>query len=217
MKILDFAKKRYATKSFDPTKKISKDDAQTIEGLLRFSPSSTNAQPWHFFIASTDEGKNSIAKSTSGAYASNELKVKNASHVIVFCTRATINDDFLKLILEQEDKDGRFANEDFKRGQHVGRSFFVNMHRFELKDSQQWMEKQVYISVGTLLLGVSTMGIDACPIEGFDQSILNEELKLREKGFTSSVIVALGYRAENDFNSKLPKSRLPIENVITRM
>ena len=79
------------------------------------------------------------------------------------------------------------------------------------------MEKQVYLAVGTLLLGAGALGIDACPMEGFDMRALDEELGLREKGLTSSVIVALGYRAADDFNARLPKSRMPLERIMTRI
>ena len=90
-------------------------------------------------------------------------------------------------------------------------------HRFELRDAHHWMEKQVYLAAGTLLLGAAALQIDACPIEGFDQKVLDEELGLRAMGYTSAVIVALGYRSDSDFNAQLPKSRLPAERVISRI
>ena len=217
MNIAHFATTRHTTKAFDPERKISQPLVAQIETLLRYSPSSTNSQPWHFFVAETPEGKARIAKSTSGFYAFNAAKVMQASHVVVFCTRATIDETYLRSLLEQEDKDARFANATAKEGQHAGRSYFVNMHRFELRDAQHWMEKQVYLSVGTLLLGAATLEIDACPIEGFDQKILDEELGLRAKGLTSAVIVALGYRSPEDFNAELPKSRWPAESIITHL
>lgn len=39
------------------------------------------------------------------------------------------------------------------------------------------MEKQVYLNVGTLLLGASTLGIDAIAIEGFNSAVLDKEHK----------------------------------------
>ncbi|WP_223871519.1 hypothetical protein [Candidatus Dactylopiibacterium carminicum] len=44
-----------------------------------------------------------------------------------------------------------------------------------------------------------------------------EELGLRARGLTSVVIVALGYGGGEDFNAKLPKSRLPVDRVISRI
>ena len=217
MNIADIALSRHATKAFDPARKIPAELAGQIETLLRFSPSSTNAQPWHFFIADNDAGKARIAKAAQGAYGANEPKIRNASHVVVFCTRAAMDDAHLAAVLAQEARDGRLPTDEARANQHRGRSFYVNMHRFERRAAQHWMEKQVYLAVGTLLLGAGALGIDACPIEGFDQALLDEELGLRERGLTSAVIVALGYRSDDDFNAKLPKSRLPTEAVITRL
>jgi nitroreductase/dihydropteridine reductase len=217
MNIADIALTRYTTKAFDATRRIPDDQVSHIETLLRYCPSSTNAQPWHFFIASTDEGKARIAKGTQGFYAFNEPKVKNASHVVVFCTRVNIDDAYLQMLLEQETRDGRLATPEARAKQHGVRSFFVNSHRFEMRDVQHWLEKQVYLAVGALLVGAGALGIDACPIEGFDQKALDEALDLRSKELTSSVIVALGYRANDDFNAQLPKSRLPAAQVITRL
>jgi len=128
-----------------------------------------------------------------------------------------MDDQHLSTVLEQEEKDGRFSNEEEKQGQHNGRSFFANMHRYELKGAQQWMEKQAYLALGNLLPGVSVIDVDACPIEGFDAGILNQVLGLREQGYCASVIVALGYKAEDDFNAELPKSRLPQEQLFTKI
>lgn len=209
MHITDFATQRRTTKAFDPSRKLSEAQIAEVQTLLQYAPSSTNSQPWHFVIASSDEGKKPIAKSTDAGHTYNSPKITDASHVIVMCTKTVMDDVHLQILLEQETKDGRFANEQFRQGQHSGRSFYANMHRFELKDAQHWMEKQTYIALGYLLLGASTMGIDACPIEGFNPTVLNEELGLREKGYSASVIVSLGYHAADDINQTLPKSRLP--------
>ncbi|AXE33061.1 oxygen-insensitive NAD(P)H nitroreductase [Chromobacterium phragmitis] len=217
MNIAHYAQTRYTTKAFDPGFKLSQEQVGQIETLLRHSPSSTNSQPWHFFIAGSEEGKARVAKAAAGGYAFNEAKIRHASHVVVFCARAAMDDGYLQTLLAQEQRDGRFANDEARAGQHKGRSHFVNMHRFELRDAQHWMEKQVYLAVGTLLLGAATLEIDACPIEGFDARVLGEELGLREQGLVASVIVALGKRSEQDFNARLPKSRLPAEAVITRL
>ncbi len=69
--------------------------------------------------------------------------------------------------------------------------------------------------MGSLLLGSAALGIDAVPMEGFDVKVLNEELGLTEKGFTAVTLVPLRYKANDDFNAQLPKSRLSEEEVFT--
>jgi len=212
-----FAKYRHTTKAYDPDRKISAEDVDKIRDLLRYSPSSTNAQPWKFILASTDEGKDRIAKSADRIYPFNSPGIRNASHVVVFASRLAIGEDFLTKVLDQEEKDGRFdADPDTFRAQmHGGRSLFVNLHKQDMKDVQHWMDKQVYLNIGQFLLGVSTLGIDATPMEGIETKLLDEEFGLREQGYNSLVVVALGYSdPENDYNAKLPKSRLPLSEIL---
>ncbi|MED5526318.1 MAG: oxygen-insensitive NAD(P)H-dependent nitroreductase NfsB [Pseudomonadota bacterium] len=215
MNITDFAKARYSTKAFDPSKTISDDKIAQLKELARFSPSSVNSQPWHLILAATEEGKNRIAKAAQGGYSFNEAKIKNASHVLVFCAKTSIDEHYIEALIATEDADGRYPTEEAKAGGRRGRTFFVNQHRFALKDAQHWMEKQVYLNLGTVLLGAATLDIDAVPIEGFDAQVLDAEFDLHAKGYTSLVIVALGYHSEDDFNKKLPKSRWPLSRIFT--
>ncbi len=217
MNIAQLATRRYTTKSFDPSRKIPAEQVEQLKTLLRYSPSSTNSQPWHFVLAGSDAGKAKVAQATSGFYVFNAAKVQNASHVVVLCARSEINEAHLARLLAQEDQDGRFATPEAKAGQNNGRTYFANMHRFDLKDAQHWMEKQVYLALGTLLLGAAALEIDACPIEGFDVKLLNDALDLRAKGLSAVVVVALGYRAADDFNAALPKSRLPMDEVLSEI
>lgn len=214
MDITRIATTRYTTKAFDPHKRIGSALVEQLQTLLRYAPSSTNSQPWHFVIAGSDEAKAKIARATTGPYSGNESKVLNASHVVVLCARTALDDAHLAHVLEQEEKDGRFRTAEAREMQQRGRGYYVNMHR-ELNDTQQWMEKQVYIALGTLLLGAAAMEIDATPIEGFDRTALDDALGLHERGLTSIVLAALGYHSDDDFNAALPKSRLPAEELFT--
>ena len=217
--ITHFAQKRYSAKAYDPNKKISQEDITKVKELLRFSPSSVNSQPWHFILAATSKGKERIAKSTDRLYPFNKASILNASHVVVFCSRLEIDEAYLSHILEQEEKNERFAfdPETLKSRVSEGRSMFVNMHKHDYKDLQHWVDKQVYLNVGQFLLAVSTLGIDATPMEGIEVAVLDEEFGLREKGYTSLVVVPLGYHSEEDFNAKLPKSRLPYSEILTEI
>ncbi|MCH3882165.1 MULTISPECIES: oxygen-insensitive NAD(P)H nitroreductase [Tenacibaculum] len=210
---------RYTTKEFDSTKKISAVNMVEVKNLLRMSPSSVNLQPWHFIIAETTEGKARIAKGTQGFFSFNEPKVTNASAVVLFCSKVDADDEYFNHIADTEDKNGRFPNEDIKNGFLGAVKAFAGIHKYDLKDLQHWMEKQVYLNIGSFLLGVASLGIDATPMEGIDVKALDEEFGLREKGYTSLVAVSLGYRAETDFNSteKTPKSRLPESEIITQI
>ncbi|WP_151838093.1 MULTISPECIES: oxygen-insensitive NAD(P)H nitroreductase [unclassified Acinetobacter] len=217
MDTLATAKTRYATKAYDAEKKIPQAQFEKLLEVLRFSPSSVNIQPWHFLVAESDEAKQRIASALTGNYVYNAAKVLNSSHTLVFCTRTDISAEYLEQLLQQDDLSGRFKDEAAKQGQRDTRSGYVEFYRNELKNLPAWMENQTYLALGQLLFAAGLEGIDATPMEGFDRTLIDQEFGLTEKGLKASVVVALGYRSETDFNAKLPKSRLPDEVVFTRL
>lgn len=208
---------RYTTKVYDAGKKISAEDFAQIEHILQFSPSSTNLQPSHFIIADDDAGKARIAKAAEGPYAYNAPKIKNASHIIVFCSKVFADDEHLQAVLDQENKDGRFAEEANKTQMHNTRRMYLNIHRYNYKDEPHWHARQTYLTFGAVLLGAAQLGLDATPIEGVDIAKVDEEFGLHQKGYSALAVIALGYRDEaEDFNARLPKSRLPKERLFTK-
>ena len=217
MHIVDLTQQRKTTKAFDPTHQLSKDEVAAVRSLLRMSPSSTNAQPWHFFLASSDAGKAQVAAGASGAFAYNEPKIMNASLVVVLCARTRMDDAYLRQVLDQETRDGRLPTEEARTNQHHVRSSYVHKHEQSAVGLLQWSARQVYIALGFLLLGAAELGIDACPIEGFDATALDQSLNLEAQGLSSQVLVALGRKSDKDFNAGLPKSRLDESVVITEL
>ena len=80
------------------------------------------------------------------------------------------------------------------------------------------MDKQVYLNGGNFLLGVAALGIDATPMEGIDMDVLDAEFGLREKGYRSLFVVPIGYSdPDEDYNAALPKSRLPLAEIVTEV
>ena len=217
MNIAQIAQARYTTKAFDPERKIPEAVVEQLCAVLRNAPSSVNSQPWHFIVAASPEAKLRVAKATQGGFTYNEPKLRNASHVIVLCGHTRLDDAHLDAVIAQENSDGRFAMPEAMATQDKTRRFYVNLHQNEMKDDRSWIERQVYIALGGLLLAAGAVNVDACPMEGFDAAVLDAELGLAAQGLTSVVLVALGYRGADDFNARLPKSRLAEEVLFTRL
>ncbi|SDY07833.1 oxygen-insensitive NAD(P)H nitroreductase [Acinetobacter kyonggiensis] len=217
MDLLNISKTRYTTKAYDPIRKIPQEQINRLLEILRLTPSSINIQPWHFFIADNPVAKERIAKALVGKYAYNAPKVLESSHTILFCTKADISEQHLDNLLTQDDISGRFKDSNAKQGQKDSRAGYVNYYRNEKGDIQRWAENQTFIALGQILLAAGIEGIDATPIGGFDEQIINDELQLTEKGLIPSVLLTLGYRSENDFNARLPKSRLSKEEIFTQL
>lgn len=203
---------RYASKSYDETRKLTAEQQQQLFDLLRYSPSSVNSQPWHFFTLGSDAAKEKILPALSEP---NRKKVQQSAMVVVFTTQTVITDAHLQAILAQERKDGRFASPESEANQDKGRRYFVNLFSGTEQQQREWMARQAYISLGFLLLGAAAMGLDATPIEGFIADKMDDALGLKEQGLTSVVIAAVGYRKADDANAKLPKSRFEQDEVIT--
>ncbi len=214
---MEIIQKRYSTKHFDPSKPLNTTQIEQLENILRFSPSSTNVQPWHFIMATTEEGKKRITKGCQGFYSFNEQRVLDAGAVIVFAAKNYIDNEHLKLVLEKEDLDGRFKSSEQKEQTNGARNIFVNMHKYEFKDIQHWTSKQVYLNIGYFVFGVAQMGLDSLIMEGFGLKDLDDEFKLWEKDLNAVAVVSVGYGKEDDFNKHLPKSRLDLNTILEKI
>ena len=217
MNIAHIAQTRHSCKAFDATRKLSAEQLQQLQDLLHWAPSSINAQAWHFFLAHTPAGKEKVALGMAGeAYSYNAQKVRDAALSVVFCAKTDLRDADIAAVLAQENADGRFASPQAKAKRQAACHFFTNWHRGQ-GDVADWLARQLYIPLGQLLLGAAAMGLDACPIEGFDPQIMDEALDLPALGLRSLVVAAVGWRSAADFNADLPKSRLAKEQVLTRL
>jgi nitroreductase/dihydropteridine reductase len=205
---------RHSCKAFDGSKSITAEQWDALATVLQYSPSSINSQPWHFVVAHTAEGKARFAQATEGKMAYNTPKILNASYVVAICSQAALSEAHLDRLLARDQEAGRFADEAARNAQHAGRTGYNQLHN-SLGDSATWLERQCYIALGNVLLAAALLGIDACPIEGFDAVRLNEVLNLSERGLHSVVLVALGHRSEQDFNARLPKARLSSTELFT--
>ena len=80
-----------------------------------------------------------------------------------------------------------------------------------------WARNQVYIAVGNLLTSAALLGIDACPMEGFDRAQYDDILGLKTKGLASAAIAAFGYRSPADKYAAAPKVRFPREQLLVKI
>ncbi len=215
MSILTTAKRRYATKAFDPARKISDADMQTLKTIFQLSPSSINIQPWRVLITSKEAGKRQIAQATQDDYIINEQKILDASHVMVLCIYNNIDQKHLDQVLAKEQADGRLPDETVRNTTRELYSAYLAGISANPEFLNVWAANQVYIALGSLLLAAADIGIDTLPMEGYNAEILTDVLKLKEKRLLPVVLVALGYHTDDDFNAHLPKSRFALEDIFT--
>lgn len=199
---------RYATKAFDPSKKIPADLWKTLEEALRLSPSSFGLQPWKFFVV-TDPATREKLKAASWG----QSQITDASHLVVLARKADVNTaDVEKFITTTASTNGIPASAlDGYKGMMNG---FISNPGL---DKANWATKQVYIALGFLLESAALLGIDACPMEGIDPKAYDELLGLPDKGYHALVVTTLGYRSPNDKYAHGKKVRYPASEIIEHL
>lgn len=77
-----------------------------------------------------------------------------------------------------------------------------------------WACKQTYIALGNMMTAAAEIGIDSCPIEGYEKEPVEEILRqsgvIEGNHFGIATMVAFGYRVREP----RPKVRQPLENVV---
>lgn len=205
--IIDRLNWRYATKKFDPNKKISDDVWHALEQSLVLAPSSFGLQPWKFFVVRNPELRQQLIEPSWG-----QTKVAEASHLVVLAIKTNINASDVAPYIDRV-AEVRQTPKDQLEG-------LENMIKGYLKDPpfplqpDKWSAKQVYIALGFFLYSAAMLGIDACPMEGFMPSKFDEILGLPEQGYSAVVICVAGYRAEDDQAADMAKVRYKTEQVV---
>jgi nitroreductase len=205
--LLTQLKWRYATKKFDPARKISAATWSSLEQALVLSPSSYGLQPYRFIVVIDPKLREALKPPAWG-----QPQVTDASHFVVFARKTTMSEaDVTKFVNLTTDSRGMPRGSlqgyyDMMVGDLVKgpRSAWVN----------EWAARQAYIALGNLLTAAALLGVDACPMEGLDPAKYDEVLGLPAKGYSTVCACALGYRAADDKYATAKKVRYPAEELI---
>ena len=214
--IIDDLNQRHTVKKYDTTRKVSPDDLEILFEAMRLSASSINSQPWKFIVLDTDEAKARMDKTFVNMHQYNQPHVFDSSQIILFAhnpkyTRA----DYAKVVDKGiEDKRVKPENRDAAFAVYQ----FVDLNTDESGDNQSWTKAQTYLALGNTLHVLARLKVGATPIEGIDVKLVNKEFSKELDGYQCEVALAIGYsHPEDDFNAKLPKSRLALEDVLVRL
>lgn len=204
--IIEKLKWRYATKKFDASKKLSEEKLKVLKEAFNLTATSYGLQPLKMLVISNDDLKKKLVPLTM-----NQEQVTTASHVLVICTETEMPSNYIKdyfKMVEKTRSTPRNILEPFE-------TFLIEEFSDKPKASlETWMAKQAYIAMGNLLTVCALEDIDSCPIEGFVPAKYDELLELDEMGLRSVLVLAVGYRADDDFFSDLKKVRRGIKSVV---
>ncbi|MBH0072467.1 nitroreductase family protein [Pseudoalteromonas sp. NZS127] len=211
--IISDLEKRHTAKHYDAAKRISDHDINVIYEAMRLSPSSINSQPWKFIVIESDQAKQRFHDSFANMFQFNQKHAKTASHIVLFAHKTNYTRDDYARVIDTDIKNGRTQSEN--REHAFGAFAFVDMNTDEQGNNATWTKAQTYISLGNTMHAAARLGIDSTPMEGVDAQLLGEIFSKELDGYVCDVALALGYHdSAEDYNAKLPKSRLDAEQVI---
>jgi nitroreductase len=205
--LLDQLKWRYATKVFDPARKIPAELWEQLEEALILTPSSFGLQPYKFVVV-TDPALKAKLRPASW----NPGQIEDCSHLVVFLaqddmTEASI-DEFLARIAEVRGVSTESLGG--YRGFMVGNLVEGPRHAV----IQEWAARQAYIALGNFMTSAAILGVDTCPLEGLVPEQYDAILELAGTGYHTVCACPAGYRSDADKYATLPKVRYPKSRLI---
>lgn len=204
---------RYTAKRYDASKKIPQADLDVIYQAIRLSASSINSQPWKFIVIESEQAKQRMFDSFANKFQFNQPHIKSASHIILFAYNPSYTREDYAKVVDKGIADGRTKPED--REQAFAGFSFAELNTDENGCTSAWTKSQTYLALGNTLHVLARLGLDSTPMEGVDSELIGEVFKEELGGYQCDVALAMGYHhIEEDYNAKLPKSRLAMENVL---
>jgi nitroreductase len=194
---------RHACKVFDETKKISDENMHYILEAGRKSPSSFGMEAWKFLVITNEELKAKLRP-----FCWDQVQITSCSHLVVVLAGIE------NVKVESGIPKKRFMRRDMPQEKL---DFYLDIYAKHLaktlstdENIYAWTAKQSYIALGNMMTAAAYIGIDSCPIEGFEKENVEEVLGLDTNKYQVAVIVPFGYR----LNEQSTQLRLPFEEVI---
>ena len=178
---------RHACKLFDENQTIGKEEMHFILEAGRKSPSSFGQEPWKFLVITQEEMKEKLKP-----LCWNQAQISSCSHLVVI----------LAAIEDVRPSSGtprkRFSRRDLPPekieayldlyGNFLEETFSTN------EKTYAWTAKQCYLAAANMMTGAASIGIDSCPIEGFEKEKVETLLALETSQWQVALLVPFGYR-----------------------
>jgi len=196
MTVHELLLKRFATKKFDPSKKIYEEDLKYILEAARLSASSANTQPWRILVVKNQEVKNKLLP-----ISYNQSQVVDAPVVLVI---AIVKDPMIRIQKTAAIIAASSGQTSADAYVQMVKGWIPSDERSKL----EWLQRQVYLALQAMMLAAIEKGIDSCPMEGFNSTEYAHVLNLKDE--VPTVVLPLGYSLTQGFL----KVRVPIEDIV---
>jgi len=206
MDILNSLEWRYATKKFDPSKKLSNQQIETLKKAFNLTATSFGLQPIKMIVIQNKELQEKFVE-----HSYYQRQVADASHLLVLCIETDTPTSAIITYFDLE-KEVRGVKEEVVSN---FRKQLVDMYQNKsIEEKQLSATYQTYIALGNLMTVCAVEKIDACPFEGFIPEKIDELLNLKALNLKSVLMLPVGYRANDDVMSGMKKVRKPISETI---
>lgn len=207
MALLEDLQWRYATKKYDPTKKVAQEDVDKILEAARLAPTSSGMQQFRVIVITDQELKNKIVP-----IAMEQQIVADCSHLLVFAAWDRYTEERIDKIYNYTTDERGLPRGRFKSYTDKLRALYLTQ---TAEENFIHTARQAYIGLGLAIAQAAELKVDSTPMEGFIGEELDELLGLKSKGLKSVLLLPIGYRdAENDWLVNMKKVRNPKDNFI---
>ncbi len=205
MQVQDLLNWRYATKVFNPEKKVSEKDLEFLKEMIGLTPSSFGLQPYKIQVISDENTKKALFPHTY-----NQKQIIEASHIFVFANFTELTDEYLEKFYRLK---AATQGKEFKDFLNYLKNVSHYIKSLSKEQLLEYTALQTYMALETLLMAAPERKIDVCPIGGFIAEKYNDILEYDEKALNACVVAAVGYRSPEDSYQFLPKFRMPKEEL----
>nr|WNX93917.1 NfsB1 [uncultured bacterium] len=198
---------RYATKAFDPAKKVPADVWSALEQALVLTPTSYGLQPYRFYIVQDPAKRAALLPNSWG-----QKQVVDCSHFVVFAGRTEMKEEDVSRLINRISSVRGVPAESMTPYWNMMIGDVVKGPRG--KAAHEWAARQVYIALGNFMTSCAVVGVDACPMEGINPPEYDKVLGLEGSGYKTIVACAAGYRASTDKYAALAKVRYETSDLV---
>ncbi|QDU78941.1 Putative NAD(P)H nitroreductase MhqN [Polystyrenella longa] len=195
MDVIEAIQTRRAIKSFDPEFSLNRQDIEQLISVAKLAPSAFNIQHYRIVAVQDKELLQQISEA-----ANNQPQVTQSSVLFVLCA---------DMQAWKKEPERYWSHVDEKTQQNL-----ANMIRNFYDGRDQLQRDEAIRSSGliaqTIMLTAKGMGLDSCPMDGFDFEKVGQLIKLPEDHLVA-MFVAVG---KADGEPKPRGGKIPLEEVL---
>ncbi|MHA7734641.1 nitroreductase family protein [Nitrosopumilus sp. S6] len=198
MDVFEAVSTRRAIKKFDPNHKMSSDDVKKLMEHVILSPTSYNQQNWRFVYVTDQDVKEKISEAARG-----QAQPKDGSLVVVLCGDMTA----------WKTEPLRYWKNHPTEKQELVKASLERKYSTDTQAQRDEAVRSCGMAAQTIMLAARDMGLDSCPMVGFEYDELAKIINLPDNHLIVMMVV-VGKRAEDaaQRGGQLPLDAVAFEN-----